>query len=1391
MNPLVLSRCIVLAALLVGTSAWSHAAQSQPKDPVADVGFIGLHGGVYEQLNTHAKALGIQIHYFTDEDIHLGKADLQSVRLLCVQHVRQEDRDRYREIFKSISNTSPLKILAFQSSSADFLRETGAENYLIDDTHAASYYGNTNENLRRLLLYLGKTYLARDFTIESPEESEKQGFYHPDHSGLFSSIQEATVWLRSKRPLRADQPRLLIAVHSTHLFFQQPRVVDALIREAEKHGAIAIAGLDGRGSSFEKEAIDFAPNAVIHTCHSTDSVEFRSRLNVPHLHCIFIRKQSIDEWQKSKDGLSWSELAFHVTGQELIGAIEPQVGAGTTSGNGSSEAMEPIPDRITHLIKRSLSYAKLQSKKNSEKQVGIIYYDREMGKGELMRGSATGMHMNAPRSALHLLHQMAHHGYRVDPTPSSEEELLSWLVARGRQIGVWAPRELELLVQHGNPALIHEETYRKWYEAKVPLDRRQELEAKWGKPPGRFMVWEKEGSKYIVIPRIQLENVTLLPQPLRGELNGFETAAGQAHDKTTAPPHNYLATYFWLQEELQADAVIHFGTHGSEFALPGKPNGLSQRDWPDIILGSMPNFCPWIIENMVESSPVRRRTYGTLISHLPPPVLPTGLDEELETLHQTIDKWVSLEEGTLRDTFAKEITRQAVDLHLDRDLQWTLAPMQQLTDSEIEKLQEYLHDLQEQSAPTSLHTFGHPPPDELLVPYLVEMLRHTLLPAVQELQSESDTPFDARDPHNMQQTRDLAHRLLRSILIDQRSIDEAIQLGTGRSHRAASQSLSESVESAKSLYTQFQKTTDEVDHLLKGLDGLWVPPGPGNSPLRNPKAVPTGRNMYLLNPEEIPTRPSWELGVKLAKQYVENYTKQHGHAPTKVGFDLRSSATFRDYGVMESQILYLMGVEPIWDDRNLVHDVRLIPTNELNRPRIDVFIAVGNWYESNLPSRLPLWDKAIRLVTECSETTNLLYLNSVATERKLLQQGLNTERAKLLSKARMFGVAPGNESGRMLGYLLARSGDWESREDIADAYLASHKHVYTEGAWGEPAHQAYDETIQGTHTVIRSWSDHMTGPLASKYTWLHGGALSLAVERMTGKRPEFLLSDVRDADRATMIDSEEAVRREYRVRLFNRRWLTGMMKEGYAGADHMRVMVTNSFAWEVMRPGTVGQENWMEMKKILVDDRLRLGLRDWWERTNPYAMQDTLATMIESIRKGYWKADPATYRELVEEYAKNVQRHGFSGNITSGGNQALHTEVQRVLNEFLPDQQLQIAYQNRLNEDSPSSTDGSLTSVALSSSKETPSIKTVVDASSPAPQMDPIQAMSDSTLTNQSIKQDVVSSNVQGNSETIVTGIPLENPPPPKEVFLSTTPSLAWLGLICIGMFCIGFFVKK
>ncbi len=131
------------------------------------------------------------------------------------------------------------------------------------------------------------------------------------------SAEEFLVWKRSQHQIRPDQPRILIAVHGTHLAFQQPAVVDALIHESEKQGAIAVAIVDGRSSSYESEVKAFSPSVVIHTCHSLDRLSFRAELDVPHLHSIFFRKQSIEEYQKQMDGLGGSELAFHVIVRNL------------------------------------------------------------------------------------------------------------------------------------------------------------------------------------------------------------------------------------------------------------------------------------------------------------------------------------------------------------------------------------------------------------------------------------------------------------------------------------------------------------------------------------------------------------------------------------------------------------------------------------------------------------------------------------------------------------------------------------------------------------------------------------------------------------------------------------------------------------------------------------------------------------------------------------------------------------------------------------------------------------------------------------------------------------------------------------------------------------------
>ena len=134
---------------------------------------------------------------------------------------------------------------------------------------------------------------------------------------------------------------------------------------------------------------------------------------------------------------------------------------------------------------------------------------------------------------------------------------------------------------------------------------------------------------------------------------------------------------------------------------------------------------------------------------------------------------------------------------------------------------------------------------------------------------------------------------------------------------------------------------------------------------------------------------------------------------------------------------------------------------------------------------------------------------------------------------------------------------------------------------------------------MRSWSDRTRSPLSNKYDWYIGGSLSLAIKELTGREPEWFLSDVRDPDRAGLVAAEDALRRDYRVRLFNRKWIEGMMKEGYAGADQIAVHVSNTMGWAIMRDGSVSDDIWNEIAAIYVNDKLGLSLRQWFETREP------------------------------------------------------------------------------------------------------------------------------------------------------------------------------------------------
>ncbi|MCB9554285.1 MAG: cobaltochelatase subunit CobN [Myxococcales bacterium] len=1241
-------RLFWLLWLLAAALALPAAAQPPPEPPIA-MAFVGLHGGVYDLVEQAAPPLGVTPRYLTDAAIADGTADLAGVRFIYLQHLRAEDTARYEALFGA-AHAAGARIFYLPGNGIEDLGALAKSGAVTRDARISAYYDNaTAENIRRLLRYTLARYADRGPEPPPAETLPTEGLWHPDAPQVFTDAAPYRAWAATTDRADDTRPLVLVAVHALHLAVQQPRVVEALIRAIEARGGRALAILD-RGPLYPQLLRALAPDALIHTCHSSDPLDLRRELDVPHLHAIFFRKQSIEDWRRDPQGLAPNEIAFHITGQELVGAIEPLIASGTLTGGGSAEAFVPIPDRVDHVAARALAWARLRRKPNADKKIAIVYYDRELGQSELMRGSATGQMLNAPKSLLAVLERLATEGYTVTDRPTTEDALLAPMRDHGRRIGGWIPTELDRVARSGHAVLVTVEQYRQWYEARVPPEQRAAVEARWGPPPGDIMVWRGAGAPQIVIPTVTLGNITLLPQPLRGEAHDPKLL----HDTQVPPPHAYLATYFWLQDH--ADALIHFGTHGSEFALPGRGTGLAATDWPDVVLGALPNINPWIINNLGESMPARRRANAVLIGHLVPPSVTGGLSDDLEALHNEIDRWRAVGPGALAERFRAAIGDRIRATRLDADLALDLPPDRAPDDAAIDRVADHLHALAEEPINVDLHILGRPPRQAQLIPYLALCLGDRFATAI-----APHFPRLPRGEHGRAARRQTVEAIITAVLRDQLPPRDALLAAGARLRGPLGPDIEDGFTRLRTLIDGFARTGDELDHLIAALAGRFVPPGPGNTPARNPAVVPTGRNFYVVNPEEIPARPAYAIGHALVDELLATEQKTRGRLPERVAFDLNPFASLQDYGVTEAQILALIGARPKWDAHELVADIEIIPRAELGRPRVDVFIAIGGYYRDMLPTRLALIDRAIRQIAALDEPDNPLARHDRAVRATLIAAGTPEPDATRLAAARVFGDPPGEYGDPTYYYLLERSGDWQDRAELMRRYVARQSHAYTDGAWGTPAQAAYEAQIAGTEIVLRAWSDQTRSPLNNKYMWLRGGSLAAAVEHITGHAPRYLLTDIRDPDRARLVTAEAAVRADLRVRLFNRKWLEGMMKEGYAGADQMAVHVANTLGWRIMRPDAVDDATWDQIVDVYLRDTLALGLRDHFAAHNPHAFQEIAEVLLEAARKGYWEADPQTLAEVARAYADSVAAYGPSGGLRSGPNAPLAAHVEALL----------------------------------------------------------------------------------------------------------------------------------
>ena len=1129
------SSCVLMIFLVLVVGAQALGSDNGDRNII----YVYPGGTMVGQFEEDDQALCVRVLALTDEMIAAGEADLAHCGMIYMPGVRfLDDKESFCSFFTSAREQHPeLKIVTSTRGFMSIERavpELAGRDIFEKDEQVEKYTNFNNisqENMRRLLVYLAVTYMDSPGNVEPPEIREKHLLHHPDREEPFGSVEEFFAWSR-ERGMDTNGPRALVETHFGQLMINQPGI-DALVREFEKQGVLA-AAMNTIDDTYEEAMKEFDPDVLMIWTGKSGRLEFYLSLGAPRLQPIFLMGETINQWknpdlENSTKDPTTGRMRGMLVMRESQGVIEPHVAAGPVEeGGGFTVPRIPIPERVTRFVARAAAWAHLARKQNPEKKIAIQYLG-PAGKHEVLLGTPDCL---MAESIIRLLGRMKDEGYGIDHVPSDQDELIDLILDHGRQILSSNPSELDRVARSGLAALVPVETYRAWFESKVPPEQQSQVIHDWGAVPGKFMVWQNDsGEKFIVIPKIDLGNVLLVPK----QFPELEDALSQENRETLlkklkedpysiVPSHNELATNFWIEETLEADALIVWEFLIMDYILPRKTVALRDSDWPDILMGTLPNIRPWPICELHWSLPAKRRTYAVLADHLTSPEATAGLSDEMLNLSNDILKWINMPEGSLEERFRRSIAQQVRDTHLDLDLHLDLSDDRPLTPEEVHKLAAYLNELQQERIKTNFHVLGQVPSEDSLMPWIATCLRSRFRDSLEEIipvPEENDRLPGERKIYMKQKAEDV----LRSFLIRNMSPAEAVVASGGQvDDTSLPETLEESFAAARKLYDGFLKTHLELDNMLLALNGQFMPPGPGNLPERNPAVIPTGNNMNILNPEEVPSKPSWELGKQLVDQLLERKLEEEGRYPHKIALSLNFRSTLMDYGVLESQILYLIGVRPVWDASNQVLDVELIPASELGRPRIDVFIETYDYYPDYLESRLRLWDKAIRLVSSLDEPDNYVYQNRVKSRQLLEADGISPERAKILSSARIFALAP--ESMSMTHFLLLEeTGEWDSRRELVDVYLAERDYVYTEGAWGEKSPTAYRRHIEGTEMVLRNIT--RGGPLGGG--WYNGGNLSLVIEELTGQTPEYFLSDLRTPGEEFVIRAEDALRKDLRA----------------------------------------------------------------------------------------------------------------------------------------------------------------------------------------------------------------------------------------------------------------------
>jgi cobaltochelatase CobN len=594
-----------------------------------------------------------------------------------------------------------------ESSDAVALRLAG---YVFDET-AGSYFISLTEpnavNCVRRVLSLG---IAPGLEYGPAEVASGQGLYHPDAPSTFPTAEAYMEWNAARPGYSADRPLLGLMMHDSFLTRGQRPAVDALVRVMEDEGFSvmpafgenlpmvgAFLSLGYRESCVEAVvSLSFKQFVV----NDEALMQALGDLDVPVFNAVYLDTQTTEEWRASPQGIPTAEVFWNLANPEIPGAIEPSLAMGKAEGRDARGSRvyrwDVMEDHARHMARRIMRHVALANKPASERKVAILYYNNSRGKHAI--GAA---YLNVFASLAAIIERLAIEGYAVESdAPLDEEEVKDLVLRGGRNVGSWAPGELDAMIDGGSVVLWPISEYRALFDA-LPEEYRTNVLEQWGTPE-EGDVMTRDGN--LVLPVIVRGNVAIMPQPARAI---EDDPMRLYHDPLIFPHHQYLALYLWLEHVWMADAVVHLGTHGTLEWMPGKQAGMSLSDPPEVLMGTLPDVYPYNMDVLSEGIQAKRRGRAVIVDHLIPPLVTAGAYREYETLARLVKSYQSAaatDSATAGDYLAR-IRALASELALEKDLR-----LDALDGPEaVQALAVYLEYLDTAEVPYGLHTFGTSP----------------------------------------------------------------------------------------------------------------------------------------------------------------------------------------------------------------------------------------------------------------------------------------------------------------------------------------------------------------------------------------------------------------------------------------------------------------------------------------------------------------------------------------------------------------------------------------------------------------------------------------------------------------------------------------------------------